>query len=124
MTVIESQQSFEETLDALNQAIEARGLRLFDRIDHASNAVGAGLELDPTVVFIFGNPKVGSKLMAERRTVAIDLPQKMLVWKDSESVYVGFNDPSWLGTRHQLETPVLAKIKGLLNGIATAAIGA
>lgn len=123
LIVIESEQSYAKTVAALDRAIRSKGLTLFTRIDHAANAGKVNLELAATEVFVFGNPNVGSLLMAQSRTTAIDLPQKILVWEDAAGVHVGYNDPSWLGLRHQLEHPALGKISGLLAGLAGAAAG-
>ena len=39
-----------ETVDRLVQRVEAKGLTVFCRIDHAANAVSAGLTLRPAEV--------------------------------------------------------------------------
>ncbi len=54
---------FEETVARLVAAIEGRGLRLFDVIDHREAARAAGLELRPTRVLVFGSPVAGTPLM-------------------------------------------------------------
>ncbi len=45
-----------ETSNRLVAALQARGLKLFARIDHAAGAATLGKTLRPTEVFIFGNP--------------------------------------------------------------------
>ena len=49
------------------------------RIDHAAAAATVGLELRPTEVLIFGNPRAGAPLMQAVQTIGIDLPLKALV---------------------------------------------
>ena len=44
----------------LREALEAHGLQLFARIDHATGARKAGVELEPDVLLIFGNTSVGT----------------------------------------------------------------
>lgn len=82
--------------------------------------------LAPTQLLIFGNPKVGTPLMKCGRTVAIDLPQKLLVWQNSEgTTSVAYNDPVYLGKRHQLSqacNALLKKVAGVLEAIALDAI--
>ena len=93
----------EETLANLEAALEENGLLTVAVVDHSANAANAGLELPPTRLVIFGNPNVGTPLMQSERTVAIDLPQKMLIYEDEAGdVYAAYNDPQYLAQRHGL----------------------
>ncbi|MEO0406939.1 MAG: DUF302 domain-containing protein [Cyanobacteria bacterium P01_A01_bin.135] len=98
-----SQFSVAETGDRIEALLEERPLNLFTRIDHAENAASVGKDLAPTQVLIFGNPNAGTPLMQCSRTVAIDLPQKMLVWQDEDGqAWLAYNNPSYLMERHNL----------------------
>ena len=98
-----SNHDFDTTVERLKAAIEASPLTLMTTIDHAANAAKNDLELRPTTLFLFGNPKVGTPLMQEQQTVALDLPQKMLVWQDEDGdVYLAFNNPFYLKARHEV----------------------
>src|SRR5688572_7458908 len=77
-----SKYSVKETVDRLTAALKDKGITPVARVDHAAAAKGAGLELRPTEVLLFGNPKLGTPLMQANRRVAIDLPMKVLVWED------------------------------------------
>ena len=104
--------------------INEKGLTLFTRIDHSSNAQNAGLELNPTELFILGNPKVGTPLMQCSMTAAIDLPQKILVYQDdSDRTQVVYNQPAYLKTRHNIKDcdEILTKIDNVLTAITKAA---
>jgi uncharacterized protein (DUF302 family) len=117
----------EQTIDRLVAAVTAHGMTVMARIDHAAAAAGAGLELRPTQVLMFGNPKGGTPLMQASQTIGIDLPLKMLVWQDAEGrTFVGYNDPHWLAERHGLPAaaePALAAMSTALADIAQAAAG-
>jgi uncharacterized protein (DUF302 family) len=90
-----------ETADRLVQLIESKGLTVFCRIDHAKNAVTAGLQLRPTELLIFGNGKGGTPLMQATQTIGIDLPLKALAWQDAGGqTWISYNDPVWLTERH------------------------
>ena len=116
-----SDQTMEETVATLQQAIKDRGLRLFAVIDHSANAKKAGMELPPTTVVVFGNPKLGTPLMQEQRTVAIDLPQKMLVWEEREGqVFIAYNSVDYIAQRHNTAGD-LRKIADALEGLAKTA---
>ena len=100
---VSSEFSVEETSDRLNELLAERHLNVFARIDHAQNAASVGKELRPTTLFIFGNPAVGTPLMQCNQSVAIDLPQKMLIWQDADGqVWLAYNDPQYLNGRHDL----------------------
>ena len=112
------------TTERLVAALEDKGMRVFSVIDHARGAAEAGLELPPTRVVIFGNPKVGTPLMQCSRTAAIDLPQKMLIWADaSGDTWIGYNAAEYVADRHATGPceGIVARIGKALNAFATAA---
>ena len=112
----------EETLAHLEKAIQAKGLTVFARIDHASGAAAAGLALRPTLLLIFGNARGGTPLMQAAQTVGIDLPLKALVWTDADRVtWVSYNDPEWLATRHGVAAAVAGPVQGLRGVLAALA---
>ena len=115
------------TYNRLRRAIADTGaLTIVEELDHAANAASVGLELAPSRLIVFGNPALGTPLMQDERTVAIDLPQKMLVYEDAAGdVFVLYNDPEYLAQRHGL-TDVDDEIDTItmaLQGLANAAIG-
>lgn len=82
------------------------------------------LELRPTELIVFGNPAVGTPLMQCQQSVAIDLPQKALIWQDAQDrVWLGYNQPAYLKQRHSIEgcDDLLDRIAGVLDGLAQAA---
>ena len=85
-------------------ALPARNMAIFGRVDHAANAVAAGMALRPTDLIIFGNPKGGTVLMQHRQRAGIDLQLKALIWEDADGkVFVTYNDPAWIARRHGLD---------------------
>jgi uncharacterized protein (DUF302 family) len=129
MTAHASKFAFDETVDRLTKAIEGKGIKVAARFDHAAGAKTAGLELAPTVVLLFGNPKLGTPLMQADPRAGLDLPMRMLVWQDKAGkVHVGYAPPSALQSRYALEgdgpTKTLETMSGILAGFAKAATGA
>jgi uncharacterized protein (DUF302 family) len=115
-----------ETADRLESILKEKGMKIVARINHAGAAASVGMKLRPTELVIFGNPKVGTPLMQCNQTVAIDLPQKMLIWEDESGlVWIGYNDPQFLSDRHNVQDcdEVLRKIKAALSNFADAAAG-
>lgn len=124
LVVKPSNYSVAETIDRLEAVLKEKGLTVFDRIDHQAGAAGADLELPPTQVLIFGNPKLGTPLMTSAPTVAIDLPQKALAYEDADGkVHLAYNDVGYLTARHGIagRDEVLEKIRGALNKFTDAA---
>ncbi|HFB67270.1 MAG TPA: DUF302 domain-containing protein [Aeromonadales bacterium] len=122
---IKSQNSVDKTVSLLKATLNKKGMTIFTTIDHAANAKKVGLSLRPTQLIIFGNPKIGSKLMACAQSVAIDLPQKYLVSEDKKGqVWITYNTPQYLDKRHGLSAceKIITKVSGALNGIARSAI--
>jgi uncharacterized protein (DUF302 family) len=112
-----------ETVDRLARLVESKGLTVFCRIDHAANAVSAGLELRPTEVLIFGNAKGGTPLMQAAQTIGIDLPLKALAWQDATGqTWLAYNDPVWLTVRHGIES--VAPATAMRTLLATVTQGA
>ena len=112
------------THEKLESAIAEAGLTLMTVVDHQANAASVNLELRPTRLFIFGNPNAGTPLMQNAQSMAIDLPQKMLIWEDDAGVvFVTYNDPMYLAQRHGVTgmDEALTKISGVLASLATSA---
>jgi uncharacterized protein (DUF302 family) len=114
LTTIQSKFGPSETMDRLEAQLKAKGLKVFARIDHAAAAADVGLELRPTELLIFGNPKAGTPLMQEGQTLGIDLPLKVLVWADeADVVWLSYNEPRWLIARHGLGAGASAMADGM-----------
>jgi uncharacterized protein (DUF302 family) len=124
LIAVESNFSVEDTLERLETVLIEKGMSIVERINHTDGAARVGQELRPTELLIFGNPRVGTPLMQCNRSVAIDLPQKILVWQDEqEKVWLAYNDPDYLKTRHELSgcDEAIGKVKEALAGFAAAA---
>ena len=121
---VQSARDVQGTADRLEGILKEKGMTVFGRIRHSEAAGKVGVDLRPTELIIFGNPKVGSPLMNCQQSVAIDLPQKALVWQDGQGkVWISYNDPRYLENRHGIEgcEKVLAKVEKALAGITKAA---
>lgn len=124
--IIQSEYSVEKTTDRLEKVLKDNGLNIFDKINHQEGATSVDMDLSPTTVLIFGNPKLGTPLMQCAPTTAIDLPQKMLIWENEDGkVNIGYNSPDYLKERHNIEgcDQELQKISGALKKFAQTAAG-
>lgn len=103
--------SVTETIDRIEKVVTAKGMKIFARIDHGGEAKNVGLDMRPTELLIFGNPKGGTALMVARPTAAIDLPMKALAWEDKDGkVWLTYNSPDLLHERHALPTELTSKL--------------
>ena len=121
---VKSSHDVKATADRLENILSQKGMKVFIRINHAAGAANVGKELRPTELIVFGNPKVGTPLMQCSQSVAIDLPQKALIWQDDKGlVWLSYNDPDYLDGRHGLKgcNAVIKKVKKALGNFAGAA---
>jgi len=101
LIIMESPFSFEETGSRIRTTLEERGLLIPADLNHQQNAAGVDMNLRPTRTIIFGNPNLGTPLMQCSQSIAIDLPQKILIWEDEPgNVQIAYNDPGYLKNRH------------------------
>jgi len=123
---MESPYSVQETADRLEKAIQANGMKIFARIDHAAGAESVGMSLPPTQLFVFGNPEVGTQLMECKQSVALELPMKMLVTEENAVVTVVYDDMQYVADRYEIEgcDRIVTKIAGALNSLAEDAVEA
>ena len=121
---VKSSHDVKTTVDRLENILEEKGMTVFIRINHAEGAHKVGKKLRPTELIIFGNPKVGTPLMQCGQGVAIDLPQKALIWQDEAGqVWLSYNDPKYLASRHSIKEcgEVIKKIEKALGNFASMA---
>jgi uncharacterized protein (DUF302 family) len=103
LTTVASKYDYNETIDRFTAALVKRNMSIFARIDHAALARSVDITLRPTEVFFIGNPRAGAPLMQEVQTIGIDLPLKVLIWKDeAQKVFLSYNDPNLIAERNGL----------------------
>lgn len=102
MVVKRSVASHSATVESLLAAIERHGLNVFARIDHAAAAREAGLELAEEEVVLFGSPLAGTPLMLSDRRIGIELPLRILVWREGADVLLAYSDPLALSDEYDV----------------------
>ena len=124
MQSITSNHDVVTTTDRLEAIIKGKGFNLAARVDHAGAAAKVGLELRPSQLLIFGNPKVGTLLMQAEQSVGLDLPLKFLVWQDEiGTTQISYDEPLRIKERRNVigKDEVFEKVTNALSGMATAA---
>ena len=119
---LKSGNTFDATINILKNTIaNNENLKILAELDHQKNATKIGSELPKSTLLVFGNPKIGSPLMQAQNTIAIDLPQKILVWEDENStVHISYNNPDYLLERHGItdKKALSDKINNVLSSLA------
>ncbi|MEH6444854.1 MAG: DUF302 domain-containing protein [Oceanospirillaceae bacterium] len=121
---VKSKHDVTVTTDNLSAILKSKGMTVFSRIDHAAGAAKIGESIPPTQLLVFGNPKIGTKLMQCSPSAAIDLPMKALIWQDDkQQTWIGYNSPKYLASRHAIKgcDPVLNKVEQALANFANKA---
>ena len=119
ITKIKSAHNVTETINKLESVLTKKGMTIFKRVNHTAGAEKSGLQLRPTELLIFGNPKVGTPLMLCSQTAALDLPQKALAYEDENGqVWLAYNNPNYLAKRHKIQA-CEKSLKKINNALAT-----
>ncbi len=111
-----SKYSVDKTLERLQSILKEKGVAVFAVVDHSGEAAKVGMEMRPTKLIIFGNPKGGTPLMIAAPTVAIDLPLKALIWEDFDgAIWISYNSPEYLQQRHRFPIELIKNIAGVIE---------
>jgi len=108
---VASRHSVAQTVEKVEEILRSKRVKLFALVDHSGEAEKAGMQMRPTKLLIFGNPKAGTPVMIAAPSIAIDLPLKILVWEDAEGkVWVSYNSAPYLQARHGVPSELVANI--------------
>jgi len=114
MVHVPSKYTVPDTLQRLKSVVTSHGLTIFARIDFSGDAAKVGLQMRPTQLLIFGNPKAGTPLMIASPSIAIDLPLKALAWQDATGrIWLSYNTPEYLKERHELPDKLVKNISAI-----------
>lgn len=92
-----------ETIARLKEDIAAKGIRFFEAIDQAALAEGAGIQVAPSVLLVFGNPPLGTQFIAAKPEAGLDWPVRLLVFEDANGeVWTAYTDFGWIARRHRI----------------------
>jgi len=105
------------SLDRLEEVLKNKGIIVISRIDHAANAEKVDMELRPTALLIFGNPKAGTVLMQMNPAIGVDLPMKALAWEDENGqTWLVYPSMEALAERHGID-PNVEVVQKMTNGL-------
>ena len=114
---VESQNAYAQLKQNL-QANDAIGI--VAEVDHQQNAQSIGENIDYTKIIFFGNPNLGTTLMQKNQLAGLDLPQKILFYKNDGRNTIIYNSVDYLSSRHDLDgVGTLDQISGALENLVT-----
>jgi len=100
---IKSAYRFDETIERIKADISLKKIMFFDVIDQAKLASGAGIELRPSTLLVFGNPPLGAQFLTSNPAAGLDWPVRLLVTEDAQGgVSVMYTDFAWIARRHYI----------------------
>jgi uncharacterized protein (DUF302 family) len=105
--------SVADTVSRLSALAAARGMKVFDVIDHSGEAEAVGLELRDTRLVILGSPQAGTPVMEAAPLAALDLPLKILIWADAGQTKVSYTSPAELAARYDLSDELAGRLAGI-----------
>ena len=121
--VKESQCSVDKTVENIKNILKAKGMGIFAIINHQGNAKMVNMKLNESKMIVFGKAELGTALMQQDMTVGLDLPLRVLVYRDTDGkVKMAYRDGSWLANKHILNAPKkVQKVNKGMDNITTKA---
>ena len=123
---LESNKTFEGAVKAIQNQIENdERIKIMAEVNHQKNAASVDMQLRPTHIIMFGNSKTEIQLMQENRSIAVELPMKLLIYKKANGdVKIAYKDMQFLFNRYNinLEKNYGSKINQMLKKMAVSAI--
>jgi uncharacterized protein (DUF302 family) len=113
--------SVKDTVARLKAIVEARGMKVFAVIDLGAEAGASGFDLRDMHVITFGSTALAAAVMAAHPLVALDVPQKVVVWVDGCETKIGYAEPPALAARYGLAAE-LAEMLAVIDSVTEASI--
>ncbi len=119
LIIKESRYSVSETMDRLISLVKDKGLTVFDRIDHRKGAQKVGMDMNDEELLIFGNPRAGTRIMLNDPKAGLDLPMKVLVYRDFKGkTWIVYRDPMALKKIYNLDQcSILPKLQKAMDSL-------
>ncbi|WP_233113037.1 DUF302 domain-containing protein [Aggregatibacter actinomycetemcomitans] len=116
LKTFKSKYSAENTISKIRQALNDKNIKIFTIIDHQAAAKETGLSMPFSSVIVFGKPQLGTPMMIESPTLAIDLPLKALVWENSQGeIFVSLNRNEIIAEKHNVTAGNVEKMNKLVK---------
>ena len=98
---VKSAYSLPDTIARIKADVAAKGIMHFAEIDQSKLAAGAGIDLRPSTLLIFGNPPLGTLFITAKPAAGLDWPVRVLVSQDETGqVWAMYTDFKWIAARY------------------------
>ncbi|GAB2901332.1 hypothetical protein GCM10027093_42690 [Paraburkholderia jirisanensis] len=112
LVTLPSPYDFATTVARLKEALVTHHVTLFADIDQSEAAAQVGMPLRPTRLFLFGNPKGGTPVMAANPHAALELPLRAVVWQDdAQHVFIDYQDVTKTLPAYGVDAQLLAPLQ-------------
>ena len=92
-----------EAIARIKADIASKGIKFFSEIDQSQLAAGAGIELRPSTLLVFGNPPLGTQFITSNPNAGLDWPVRLLLTQDDNgNVWAVWTDFAWIARRHNI----------------------
>ena len=120
----QSSLKFEDSYSNLKSSLQDNeNISIVQELDHAQNAASVDITLASTRIIFFGNPNLGTPLMQANQLAGLDLPQRVLFYKDKEKVFALYNSTQYMASRHGISgVETLPKIAKALKNLVGSAV--
>ena len=95
--------TFEDTVATIQKTLNSKGINVFATIEHHKAAEAVGETMQPAIVLIVGNPKVGTALMQENPRFAIELPLKILIYEEGKTVNIRYEKVAAIAEKYHIK---------------------
>ena len=91
---IQSNKSFEQTVDAFKMAVSKGGMMVMSTVDQGNMLKMTGLEMKGTL-FLVGNPNVGKQVFEHNPAAGLYLPLRVYIYQGTDGkAYLSYDKPS------------------------------
>ena len=116
--------SVKQVLHKIEEFLSQHQVKVFSRISHSQAAKEDGLIMQDEELLIFGSPKVGTALMVDDPRIGIELPLKILAYRNDNHTVVAYRKLDYLLQQYDLKTSahIVPTLQQLLEDAVSFAI--
>ncbi|WP_419907761.1 DUF302 domain-containing protein [Hoeflea sp.] len=120
---VSSPHSVSQTMDRLEQAIEAAGATVFARIDHQKGGRTVGMDIPDNELLIFGNPRLGTPVIRDAPAAGLELPIRVVAVETPDGTVLIYRAPAAMAEQFGLapDHPSIALMTGALKNLTAKA---
>jgi len=114
-----------ETYLKMKEYLDSQGMYYPHVIDHQTASKNANVDLKPVYLVVFGNPKESGKIIQENPEVALEFPQKALIYQDDEGkTWVLYKKMDYIKNLYTIKDKeaIIDKMNKLMDGFKKAVV--